>query len=162
VERCAALAPAAGAALLALHRPNPFFAFGAAVSYARSNALHDDGRFEGELFAVGALGRVYFHEEGPFDPYLELELGYGSLSTTFVEASGARREDAAFGPNARVGGGLEFSVLPSLRLGGSLGFSQLLFDHGAACRAESCAPAGPMVGALGLGLRATVLFGNEL
>jgi len=165
-ERCTLLAPAVGATLVALHRPNPFFAFGAGVSYSRSSATQGDGLLEGETFAVGAWGRVYFQEEGAFDPYLELELGYGSLETTFVDASSARREDAAFGPNARVGGGLDFSVLPALRLGASFGFSHLFFAQVTDSCAPRCAtggePSGAMVGALGFGLRATVLFGNEL
>jgi hypothetical protein len=165
-ERCAALAPAVGALLVALHRPNPFFAFGAGVSYSRSSAAREGGVLEGEFLAVGASGRVYFFEEGAFDPYLELELGYASLKTTLTEGSVVRREDAAFGPGARVAGGLEFFVLPSLRLGGAFGMSQLLLDHGTACAAGRCVtggtPSGALVGALGLGLRATVMLGNEL
>jgi hypothetical protein len=163
---CTALGPAVGATLLALHRPGPFFAFGAGASYSRSSGSAQGSLLEREHFAAGAWGRVYFHEEDAFDPYLELELGYGSLKTTFVDASGLRREDAAFGPSARVGGGLDFFVLPSLRLGTSFGFSHLLIDRGADCHATGCAAeeasGGDFSGALGFGLRATVLFGNEL
>ena len=160
LEPCTLLGPAVGATLAALHRPNPFFAFGVGVSYSRAGADQEDGLVESELYAVGARGRVYFHEEGAFDPYLELELGYGSLRTTFVEVSGARRVDSVFGPSARVGGGLDFSVLPSLRLGGSVGFTYLSLGTG--CVSSSCPPSAAMAGAFGVGLHATVLLGNEL
>jgi len=162
LERCTLLEPAVGATLAALHRPNPFFAFGVGVSYSRAGADPEDGLVESELYAVGARGRVYFHEEGAFDPYLELELGYGSLRPTFVEVSGARRVDSVFGPRARVGGGIDFSVLPSLRLGGNVGFTYLLLGHATGCVSSSCPPNAAMAGALGVGLHATVVLGDEL
>jgi hypothetical protein len=165
-ERCAALAPALGAGLAALYRQNPYFAFGAGVSFSRASSAYAGGVLDGETFAVGAVGRVYLYEEGAFDPYLELELGYGSLRTTLVGAGGARYEDAAFGPTARVGGGLDFVVMPSLELGAALGFSHLLLERGEECARGRCtagsAPSGAMVGALVLGLRATVLLGKPL
>jgi hypothetical protein len=165
-ERCAALAPALGAGLLALYRQNPYFAFGAAFSFSRSSSAQAGGLLDGETLAIGAVGRVYLYEEGAFDPYLELELGYGSLRTTLVSAGGARYEDSAFGPSARVGGGLDFVVLPSLELGAAVGFSHLLLERGRACQGERCtagsAPSAAMVGALTLGLRATVLLGKPL
>lgn len=162
LERCTMLDPAVGATLVALHRPSPFFAFGVGASYSRAGADGEDGSNGSELFNAGAWGRVYFHEEGAFDPYLELELGYVSLRTTFVEVSGAQRVDSVFGPSARVGGGIDLSVLPSLRLGGSVGFSYLMLGRGTECVSASCPPSFAMTGALGAGLRATVLLGNEL
>jgi hypothetical protein len=162
-ERCRALAPAYGAGLTALHRAYPYFAFGGAVSYARAQSRASAGSLEGALIAAGAVGRVYLYEEGAFDPYLELELGYGSLRTTLVDHDGARREDRAFGPMARVAGGLDFIVLPALELGGALGFTHLLLERGEQCAAGSCvsggAPSGAMVGALAFGLRAKLVLG---
>jgi hypothetical protein len=166
-EPCRALVPAFGAGLVALYRPYPYFSFGAGFSFSRASATHhDDGLLDGELFSVGAFGRVYFYEEGAFDPYLELELGYGSLTTTFTSPSGARAEDSAFGPVARVGGGLDFAVLTNLELGGAIGFTHLLLERGEHCEVAGCArggaPAGAMLGALAFGLRATVVFGAPL
>jgi hypothetical protein len=47
-----------------------------------------------------------------------------------------------------------------------VGFSELLLDHSGGCKTSGCAmggaPSGSIVGALGFGLRATVLLGNEL
>jgi hypothetical protein len=102
--RCTALDPAVGGGLAALYRQNPYFAFGAGVAYARSSGSHVRGALDGEILRLGAEGRVYLYEFGAFDPYLELELGYGSLRTTLVTVEGAHYEDAAFGPTARVGG----------------------------------------------------------
>jgi hypothetical protein len=161
-ERCRALAPAFGAGVAVLYRPIPYFAFGGAVSYARARSVGAEGSLDGELVAGGALGRVYLYEEGVFDPYLELELGYGSLRTT-LDDTGSRHEDNAFGPLARVGGGLDFVVLPALELGAAVGFTHLLLERGAQCRGETCvaggAPSGAMVGSLVFGLRAKLVLG---
>ena len=166
-ERCAALEPALGAGLAALYRPNPYFAFGGGFSYSESpSSAQAEGAVHGEMLGVAAHGRVYLYEQGVFDPYLELELGYGSLRSTLVTVGGARYEDAAFGPLARVGGGLDFVVMPSLELGGAVGFTYVLLDRGERCSAGRCvrgsAPSGAMLGALVFGLRATVLFGDRL
>jgi hypothetical protein len=165
--RCAALDPALGGGVAALYRQNPYFAFGAGVAYSRTTTTaHAEGALEGEMFGVGAHGHVYLYETGAFDPYLELELGYGSLRTTLVTVGGARYEDAAFGPKARVGGGADFVVLPWLSLGGAFGFEHLLFERGERCAAERCvagsAPSGAMVGALVFGLRMTLTVGDPL
>ena len=162
-ERCRALAPAYGAGLAALHRAFPYFAFGGAVSYARAKSRARAGALEGALLAAGAVGRVYLYEDGAFDPYLELELGYGSLRTNLVDHDGIQHEDRAFGPMARVAGGLDFIVLPALELGGALGFTHLLLERGERCAAGACvsggAPSGAMLGALAFGLRAKLVLG---
>jgi hypothetical protein len=162
-ERCRALAPAFGAGLMALHRAFPYFAFGGAASYARASGRATAGSLDGVLLGAGAVGRVYLYEEGAFDPYLELELGYGSLRTSLVDHEDVRHEDRAFGPLARVAGGLDFIVLPALELGGALGFTHLLLERGERCAAEACvsggAPSGAMLGALAFGLRAKLVLG---
>jgi hypothetical protein len=165
--RCAALDPALGGGFAALYRQNPYFAFGAGVAYSRATTrAHAEGALDGEMFGIGAHGRVYLYETGAFDPYLELELGYGSLRTTLVTVGGARYEDAAFGPKARVGGGADFVVLPWLSLGGAAGFEHLLFERGERCAAERCvagsAPSGAMLGALVFGLRIKLTAGDPL
>jgi hypothetical protein len=155
-------APALGAGGALLHRPLPYFAFGAELAFARAAENGVEGTLEQELVAGGALGRVYFYEEGAFDPYLELELGYGALRT-LAGAAGARRESRAFGPLARVAGGIDFVVLPALELGGALGYRQLVLE---ACTARACragaAPGATLSGALVVGLRATLAFGAPL
>jgi hypothetical protein len=165
-ERCRALVPAVGAGFAALYRPYPYFSFGTGFSYARANATHAGGLLDGELLSLGAWGRVYFYEEGAFDPYLELELGYGSHTTTFSGKGGTRSEDSAFGPMSRVGGGVDFMMLENLELGGAVGFTHLLIERGEHCGANGCirgsAPGGAMLGALAVGLRATVLLGAPL
>ena len=165
-EHCRALVPAVGVGFTALYRPYPYFSFGAGFSYARATATHAGGLLEGELLTGGAWGRVYFYEEGAFDPYLELMLGYGSNTTTLSGAGGAQSEASAFGPTTRVGGGIDVAVLSHLELGAAVGFAHLLIERGEQCKADGCvrgsAPGGAMLGALSIGLRATVLWGAPL
>jgi hypothetical protein len=72
------------------------------------------------------VGRVYLLEAGPFDPYLELGLGYE-----------ARREPGAaalrHGPSARAGGGLDLVVLSPLRIGVLASFREVVALPPAAC-----------------------------
>ncbi|HEX6275062.1 MAG TPA: hypothetical protein VFZ53_18600 [Polyangiaceae bacterium] len=154
--------PTFGAGGAIFHRPLPYFAFGAALGFARAAQSRLDPTLERELIAGGALGRVYFYEEGAFDPYLELELGYASLRT-LASTAGGFRESRAFGPMARAGGGIDFVVLPGLALGGALGYRQLVFETCAsrACRAGA-GPLGGTAGAIVLGVRATFVLGAPL
>jgi hypothetical protein len=164
--RCTALAPALAAGVAALHRPVPYFAYGGGLSVAQANGATTEGRVTGELVAGGAIGRAYFYESGVFDPYLELELGYGSFRTALARGSGAREQASAFGPMARVGGGMDFVVMPALELGGVVAFRHLLLERGAVCEAGACrgseVPSGAMLGALVVGLRATLVLGAPL
>lgn len=165
-ERCRALTPALATGFSILYRIEPYFAFGASGSYARATGMSVEGPLDGETFAFGAAGRVYLYESGAFDPYLELELGYGSLRTTLSAANAPREQDSAFGPTARIGGGVDFVVLPALDLGAAIGFSHLLLERGEHCRAGTCtagvAPSAAMVGALVFGLRAKLVLGEPL
>ncbi|HEX6765174.1 MAG TPA: hypothetical protein VF103_06840 [Polyangiaceae bacterium] len=166
-EPCAALGPAFGGSLTALYRIYPYFAFGARASYFRSKgSVRDASALGGEVFDGAAAGRVYFYEAGAFDPYLELDLGYASLDTSFADASGKRYELSAFGPTARVSGGLDFVVAESFELGGSFAFSHLLLAKGHRCDTTQCdngsAPYGAAVGALTLSLHATLTLGDAL
>lgn len=165
-ERCRALGAALGGALVALYRPNPYFSFGAGVSYRRSAERHTaEGPLSGNALGIGADARVYLYEEGVFDPYLELHLGYAWLRTAlFVE--GTRVEEAAFGPEARVGGGVEFVASSSLRLGGAIGSSHLFLARGERCVERRCiaggAPGAAALSSFEIGLRASLLFGKPL
>ena len=92
-----------GGALAALHRTDPFFAWGGEGHYLEtSDAALPSGTWRRTL-ELSVLGRVYLLEEGSLDPYLELALGYGwelERWTAQGPASNSRR-----GPSARVGGG---------------------------------------------------------
>jgi hypothetical protein len=166
-EPCAALGPAFGGSLSGFYRIYPYFAFGARASYFRSRgSARGESALGGEVIDGAAAGRVYFYESGAFDPYLELDLGYGSLDTSFVDASGKRHQLSAFGPTARVSGGLDFVVSESLELGGSFAFSHLLLANGRRCETTQCdygsTPYGAAVGAVTLSLHATLTLGEPL
>jgi hypothetical protein len=149
-----------------LHRPVPYFAFGGAFAYARARSVGDAGPLAGELFAGGAVGRVHLYEAGGFDPYLELELGYGRLRTTLRPASSERHDQLAFGPMARASGGFDFVVTPALVLGGAVGFRHLVLARGSECARGGCRSGGPpggaTLGGLVFGLRATLALGAPL
>jgi hypothetical protein len=166
-EPCAALGPALGGSLSGLYRIYPYFAFGARASYFRSSgSAGGESALGGEVIDGAAAGRVYFYESGAFDPYLELDLGYGSLDTSFVDAGGKRHQLSAFGPTARVSGGLDFVVSESLEVGGSFAFSHLVLASGQRCETTQCdngsTPYGAAVGALALSLHATLTLGEPL
>src|SRR5262249_36821505 len=152
------LGPALGGGVVALYRIVPYFAFGGSFSYSRTSGVTRSGALDGTLVAGGAAGRVYFYEEGVFDPYLELVLGFGSLTTTLVPTERARSADSAFGPMARVGGGLDFVVLPALTVGGAVAFGELVFERGEHCATGACdigdPTSGAMAGAFVFGLHA--------
>jgi hypothetical protein len=120
--QCASLGGGFVADLAGLYRVTPYFACGAALGLG----AFDGGRRlagkvvgTGSLF-LGVLGRVYFTDEGTFDPYFELSLGGGTLRTSGREPqSSVLIEDASAGPAARVGAGLDL-WLGSLRFGPAL------------------------------------------
>jgi hypothetical protein len=166
-ERCEALGPGLGFGVSALYRPNPYFGFGGGVTYARSGGrLSGLGSLSGEALGLGLAGRVYLLEKGDLDPYLELLLGWSSFRTTLDDPSSARVEDSAFGPRARAGGGIDYVVSDSVRIGMAAGMSLLVFgrrEHCAAGRCELGTPTGgAMNGALVGSLRVTFLLGNPL
>src|SRR5260221_4691131 len=83
----------------------------------------------GATLSFGLAGRVYLLEEGALDPYLEALVGWGSERTTLRPnaASGAvREEDAAFGPAGRAGGGVDWFVGSSVKIGLAAAYGQLL------------------------------------
>jgi len=173
--RCQALGPAVEGELLALYRPTPYFAFGGALSYGRRAGSLPNGALAAETLSLALAGRVYLLEEGVLDPYLEALVGWGSERTTLVASSaeaasttrtGAKEEDLAFGPFGRAGGGVDWFVAPSVKVGLVAAFSQLVLARGETCRAGSCAAGaaagGAARGGLSAGLGLSVLLGQGL
>jgi hypothetical protein len=175
-ERCRALGPAFGAGVFALYRPTPYFAFGGLFSYswstgtlpaagAQATGPAETAEVSTENWGLSLAGRVYLLEAGYLDPYLELCFGYASFRTTF-SAAGSRSEDAAFGPSARAGGGVDAVLAEGLRLGVAGGYSELVFGRGERCRAGGCSVTSPAGGAVRGGwlgsVRVTLLFGDPL
>jgi hypothetical protein len=119
-RRCDGIAAGLGAGGTLLWRPTPYFAFGGTINTLRfgfqpaaGSALREGGA-SGHF--VGVLGRVYFFERGLLEPYLDLGIGTGGVSTRASEP-GAAYDEATSGVAFRTGGGIEFYLTRHIRLG---------------------------------------------
>jgi hypothetical protein len=110
----------------------------------------------------GVVGRVYFADEGVWDPYLALTLGAGTLQ--LEGGSDTRVSTTGFG--ARVAGGVDFALGSHLRLGPSASFAHWLAWSEERCSAGVCrdqpAVYGRLLGFATLGFRVTGSFGDVL
>ena len=161
---CLTLGAGSGVDLALLYRPGPFFAFGAeaAVSgFARSGESVLRGAGGGARF-FGVVGRVYFADEGAWDPYVALTLGAGKLDLSEL---GDQRE-ATTGFGARVAGGIDYAFASRLRLGPAASFTHWVAWSEARCGGAVCrderAVYGRLLGFATLGLRVTASFGDVL
>ncbi len=151
-ERCRTLGPALGGELAALHRPSPYFAFGAAASYSvASGSVAPRQELAEKTLTLGLTLRVYLVEAGALDPYLEALIGWGSQTTTLVADGGPHGTDSRLGPVGRAGGGVDLLVSPRVKVGGTAGFSELVLEGGARYQ-------GSIVG----GLELALLLGDSL
>ena len=170
--RCVGLGAGAGFGLSALWRVSPYFAFGGSVSKTgfgfnppASTHLRDpsaDGLF------YGLLGRVYFAERGPIEPYLELGLGGGADRTSGREQDQLKYDETASGSALRVGGAVEFYLGRHWRLGPAFDWTRFQVRQLRRCdAAQACvdldqASTGHGVGFSALSLRLTILVGPGL
>jgi hypothetical protein len=129
-----------------LYRPTPYFAFGGGAAYARSTATAK-AAVSSETLGLSLVGRVYLLEEGPVDPYFEALLGWSSERTSSHDGPRVTREVTVFGPAGRAGGGADWFLGSSVKLGVFAGYSELVASGGGAVTA-------------GLGL--SLLWGDSL
>jgi hypothetical protein len=165
--RCQALGPGFGFGLSALHRPNPYFAFGGAATYTRSGGgLPGAGSVSAHAVGFGLVGRVYLLEKGALDPYLELSLGWSAHRTSLNSAGSPPSEEAAFGPAARAGGGVDYVAADALKIGVAAGLNTLVFATHERCEAGRCelgsATGAAVSGGLVAALRVTLALGDPL
>ena len=164
---CDGLGPSVGGEVIALYRPSPYFAFGASAGYSVAHgALDNAGSTSAKTLSLGMVGRVYLLESGAFDPYLEALIGWGSTTTTVAFQPRSNDSDSAAGPLGRAGGGVDWMLSPSVKLGVTVAFTQLFLARGQSCRAAYCssgwAPGGTVSGGLAAGLELGVLLGDTL
>jgi hypothetical protein len=161
---CLTVARGSGVEVALLYRVGPFFAVGAegAVSGFATRGRGALSRAGGGARFFGVAGRVYFADQGVWDPYVALTLGAGSLQLAGV--GDARVSTTGLG--ARVAGGVDFALGSRFRLGPSASFA-----HWVAWREERCSvgvcrdqPAvhGRLLGFATLGFRVTGSFGDVL
>lgn len=166
---CARLLGGAEAGLTALYRISPYFAFGLGARLDAFSLAQEESSesLRGNTTFFGVVARVYGYESGLLDPYLELALGGGALSTE-SERHGRRSSDRVeFAPAARVAAGLDFALNPWLRLGPTLAFARYAPGAAMHCTSEVCSSLSPsrsaiVSGATSLGFRLTFSAGERL
>jgi hypothetical protein len=173
-DRCRGVYGGAGIGFSALWRVSPFFAWGAGFELAGFGydpparlALRDASA--GAVW-LGLLARVYFVDEGSFDPYAELGLGGGFLGTTAKELDDNTYEHVGAGASVRLGGGFDFYLSRALRLGPTISVTRVFVDKITRCRAggnEGCVDVskddqGHLGTFLLLGARLTINLGDEM
>jgi hypothetical protein len=123
-----------------LWRVTPYFAWGggfeiAAFAYDPPKALGLTDAGAGAVW-LGLVGRAYFMEEGSLDPYLQLGIGVGALGTSAKDSAGTTWEETGAGPAGSVGGGLDFYLGRSVKLGPALSYTRVFVDKIRRCRAS--------------------------
>ena len=158
------MSPGSGVDLALLYRVGPFFAVGvegAVSGFATRGEGALSGTGGGARF-LGVAGRLYFADVGPWDPYVALTLGAGTLKL--------RGDDDAqigtTGLGGRVAGGVDYAFGSHLRLGATASFAHWVAwteqqCHGSICR-DQPAVYGRLLGFATLGFRVTGSFGSVL
>jgi hypothetical protein len=170
--RCAGLGAGVGFGLTALWRVSPYFAIGGTANalgfrFDPPSSTQLRGAGASGLF-YGLLGRVYFADHGPVEPYLELGFGGGSDETAARESNDVRYTETATGGAVRVGGAIEFYLGRHARLGPAFDWTRLRVqklqrcDDAAACVDLDPNTNGHGVGFSTLSLRLTIALGPGL
>jgi hypothetical protein len=162
---CLTVSPGSGLDLSLLYRLRPFFAVGAEGAVS-GFAVRGDGALSGAGGSArffGIVGRVYFADEGAWDPYLALTLGAGTLQLP-TDDDDAHVSTTGFG--GRVAGGVDYVFGTHLRLGPTASFAHWVAWSEQGCRNDICrdepAAYGRLLGFATLGFRLTVSFGSVL
>jgi hypothetical protein len=123
-----------------LWRVTPYFAWGGGFEVAafRNRPSEESELSDASAAAVwlGLIGRVYFNDEGALDPYVQLAIGVGALGTQATDPADVTWEETGAGPAAQIGGGLDFHLSRSLRLGPSLTYTRVFVDKIRRCQAS--------------------------
>jgi hypothetical protein len=160
---CAQSGAGAAFALSALYRLSPYVALGTSLGLA---SFRLDGSGTASAYSranwLGLLVRGYFAERGSIDPYVEAGFGRGA-----VESGDAGVRMTGAGPSAMAGAGVDFWVLPYLRLGPALSYRWTWLSGVEMCQATACAAAslaerGVVGSYASLSLVATLALGSEM
>lgn len=175
--RCSGVGAGVVIGLTALWRVTPMFAWGGTLEVAGFGNQPDNAGYSnaraGAAF-IGLTGRVYFTEQGQFEPFVELGVGGGALGTQQdeLEVGGGQAgyEETGAGPALRGFIGFDLHLSRTLRLGPALGLTQVFVDKIRRCRATGggeCADSAPDRGGhldnyLQIVANLTFQFGSEL
>jgi hypothetical protein len=162
---CLTVGAGAGVDVALLYRVGPFFAFGAegalsGFGNAERGALSNAG---GGARFLGVVGRVYFADDGAWDPYLALTLGVGRLD---LRGAAANPLESTSGWGGRVAGGVDYALGGHLRVGPTASFAHWVAWTEQGCAGDICStgPAvyGRLLGFATFGIRITGSFGEVL
>jgi len=162
---CLTVSPGSGVDVALLYRVVPFFAVGAEgiVSSFAARGAGALSRTGGGARFFGVVGRVYFADEGAWDPYLALTLGAGALQ---LRGHGDDTHVSTTGLGGRVAGGVDYVFGSHFRLGPTASFAHWVAWSEQSCAADICSdqPAvyGRLLGFASLGVRLTGSFGDVL
>ena len=165
-RNCLTVSAGSGIDASVLYRVVPFFAVGgeAALSGFGGRGRGLLSRASGDARFFGVAGRVYFADDGAWDPYLALTLGAGTLRLRDVGANEAFESNTGFG--ARIAGGLDYVVDSHFRVGAAASLSRWVAWSESRCVARICqdeaAAYGQILGFATLGFRVTASFGDVL
>ncbi|HYP88583.1 MAG TPA: hypothetical protein VEQ59_10525, partial [Polyangiaceae bacterium] len=163
---CLTVAAGSGVDLAFTYRIAPFFAFGAEAAFSGfgGGAAGPLSRASGDARFFGVVGRVYFADDGVWDPYLALTVGAGALALRAAETSDA--SEATKGMGARVAGGIDYVLGSHVRIGPAASFAHWVAWSEASCAGGVCRdePAlyGKLLGFATLGIRLTASVGEVL
>jgi hypothetical protein len=173
-DRCAGVEGGGMLGFSAFWRVAPHFAWGGgfAVAGFRYNAPERLGVSNTNAGAIwlGLLGRVYFADEGPIDPFFQLGIGGGALGTTYDAPTGETYEETGAGPAVQLGGGVDFFLSRTLKLGPSLFYTRVFVDKIRRCESSgdgqcqdvSKDDLGHLNAFLSIGASLTIMLGQEL
>jgi hypothetical protein len=151
----------------ALYRVSPYVALGATVSFA---SFHLDAAPNVSAYSrasfLGLLVRGHFADRGALDPYVETGIGRGTATTGVTDGTGTVESESA-GPSATVGAGIDYWVLPFLKLGPAVSYrwtwlTDVRTCAGAACETTSVGDRGAVGSFLSVSLTATLALGHEM
>jgi len=146
----------------ALYRISPFVAIGAGAAFAAFRVRDGGTAPYSRASWMGVLVRGYFAEHGLIDPYVEVGFGRGTADS----GAGEVRVTGA-GPSTMAGAGIDFWVLPYLRLGPALSYRFAWFTDVDVCDGRICSSMSVAdVGAVGsygsVSLVATLALGQDM
>ncbi len=162
---CLTLAPGSGIEAALLYRVTPFFAVGGEGVVSGFAETGDSAltRTGGGARFLGVVGRVYFADEGAWDPYLALTLGGGTLK---LQGAPTDAHVSTSGLGGRVAGGIDYLFGSHFRLGPTASFAHWVAWSEQTCSASVCreqrAAYGRLLGFATLGFRLTGSFGDVL
>jgi hypothetical protein len=160
---CSAAGAGAAFGAGALYRLTPYVALGVGLSFA---SFQLDGALARSAYSrtnwIGVLIRGYFAEHGVLDPYVEVGVGRGG-----AESGDADLRMTSAGPSTMTGAGIDFWVLPYLRIGPALSYRWTWLSNVDICAAGRCETASVADrGAVGsyasLSFVATLALGQEM